>query len=163
MMSRNVLVAYATKSGGTAAIAEAVGDELRDRGHQVAVRDVSQVGSIADYDAVVLGSAIRLGRWRPEAVRFLRRHSDELRNRQVWLFHSGPLGPQAGEAQAMPPNVQRLVRRIGATPAMTFGGRLDWNLIRAWARDIGAAICAVEVSSWHRPALDSVAGSRAAR
>lgn len=174
-MSRNVLVAYATKMGATAGIAEAIGAELRSHGHQVDVREVGQVSTISRYDAIVLGSAVYAHRWRPEAVTFLRHHTHELRDRQVWLFHSGPVGPASDQLQSMPRKVQRLAHRIGATPAMTFAGKLstetaegflatrmartelagdfrDWDLIAAWANDVAAAVSAIEVSSWHRPA-----------
>ncbi|MEV5965971.1 flavodoxin domain-containing protein [Kribbella sp. NPDC051952] len=162
-MSRKVLVAYASKMGATAGIAEVISDELRERGHEVDVLDVTQVRTVEPYDAVVLGSAIYLRRWRPEARQFLKRCADELRTRQVWLFHSGPVGPDKDQDQEMPPAVRRLAREIGATPAVTFAGRLepatakgflarhlatgnmsgdsrDWTKIRAWAADISAAI-----------------------
>ena len=162
-MSRKVLVAYASKMGATADIAEAIGDELRSHGHDVDVLDVAQVRTIEPYDAVVLGSAIYIRRWRRDAVRFLRSNVDELRKRQVWLFHSGPVGPDKDQEQAMPPAVRRLAREIGATPAVTFAGRLepatakgflarrlakgtlsgdsrDWPKIRAWAADLSTAI-----------------------
>jgi menaquinone-dependent protoporphyrinogen oxidase len=174
-MSRNVLVAYATKMGATAGIAEAIGTELREQGHHVDVLEVTQVRTIEPYDAVVLGSAIYLRRWRRDAVHFLRKHVEELRKRQVWLFHSGPVGPDKDQDQEMPPAVRHLAREIGATPAVTFAGRLDpetakgflarrlatgnlagdsrdWTKIRAWATDISAAIAATQRSTWRRPA-----------
>ncbi|MER7246893.1 flavodoxin domain-containing protein [Kribbella sp. NPDC000426] len=173
-MSKKVLVAYASKSGATAGIAEAIGTELRAHNHVVDVLDVNQVKDITPYDAVVLGSAIYIRRWRREAVRFLRHHVDELRARQVWLFHSGPVGPDKDEEQTMPPAVRHLAHEIGATPAVTFPGSLDpdtakgflarhmatgdlagdsrdWTVIRAWATDINAALEATERSTWHRP------------
>jgi menaquinone-dependent protoporphyrinogen oxidase len=176
-MSRKVLVAYASKMGATAGIAEAIGAELRERGHDVEVLDVTQVRSIEPYDAVVLGSAIYIRRWRREAVRFLRNNVDELRKRQVWLFHSGPVGPDKDQVQDMPPAVRHLAREIGATPAVTFAGRLepatakgflarrlasgtlsgdsrDWTRIRAWAADLSAAIAASQRSTPDRPAGD---------
>ncbi|WP_427891994.1 flavodoxin domain-containing protein [Kribbella sp. GL6] len=173
-MSKKVLVAYASKMGATAGIAQAIGDELRAHGHDVDVLDVARVQDITPYDAVVLGSAIYLRRWRREAVHFLRHHVDELRQRQVWLFHSGPVGPDKDQDQAMPPAVRHLAHQIGATPAVTFAGRLeqdtatgflarrlatgslagdarDWDKIRRWSADISAAIEATQRSTWHRP------------
>ncbi|MET9311840.1 flavodoxin domain-containing protein [Kribbella sp. NPDC003505] len=174
-MSKNVLVAYASKSGATAGIAEAIGAELRAHGHDVDVLDVNRVQDLARYDVVVLGSAIYIRRWRKDAVRFLRHNVDALRERQVWLFHSGPVGPDKDQDQDMPPAVRHLAHEIGATPARTFAGRLepdtakgflarrlatgnlaadsrDWDKIRAWASDISASIEATERSTWHRSA-----------
>jgi menaquinone-dependent protoporphyrinogen oxidase len=162
-MSSKVLVAYASKMGTTAGIAEAIGAVLRERGHSTDVRDVNGVGSITQYDAVVLGSAIYFRRWRPEAVRFLRRYADELGDRHVWLFHSGPVGPDREQTQEMPAKVHRLARRIGAAPATTFAGAIlpatakgflarrlaagnlagdsrDWPLITTWAEEIAATL-----------------------
>ena len=164
-MSKKVLVTYASKMGATAGIAAAIGDELAAHGHHVDVLAVDSVAGVEPYDAVVLGSAIYIRRWRPEAVRFLRRHVDELRGRQVWLFHSGPVGPDKHQDQDMPPAVRRLANEIGATPATTFAGRLepgtakgflarrlatgnlagdcrDWDEIRAWAAGISAVLAA---------------------
>ena len=174
-MSRKVLVAYASKMGATAGIAEAIGDELRIHGHDVDVLDVAEVHTVEPYDAVVLGSAIYARRWRRDAVRFLRHNVEELRRRQVWLFHSGPVGPDKDQEQDMPTAVRRLAHEIGATPAVTFAGRLepatakgflarrlaagalagdsrDWAKVHAWAADISAAIAATQRSTWHRPA-----------
>jgi hypothetical protein len=53
-----VLVAYGSKHGSTAEIADRIGERLREAGHEV---DVLPAGSVTDldrYEAVVLGSAV---------------------------------------------------------------------------------------------------------
>lgn len=167
-MSKKILVTYATKMGATATIAAVVGAELRTAGQQVDVREVGAVLAVSEYDAVVLGSAIYRGRWLPEAVRFLRDHERELRNRQVWLFHSGPIGPSKNQDQPVPPDVARLAGLVQANPIKTFAGDLqadavaavhanraelerligdsrDWPQIRAWSDDIAGALQAAPV------------------
>ena len=47
-----VLVSYGSKMGGTAGIAELVGQALTDAGFQADVRPVSEVDRIEAYDAV---------------------------------------------------------------------------------------------------------------
>jgi len=83
-------VAYASKHGSTAEIAEAIGDELRAAGRTVDVRDAGEVTDLAGYDAVVLGSATYMRRWRREARRFLRHHASALADCPFWVFSSGP-------------------------------------------------------------------------
>ncbi|MFI5696451.1 flavodoxin domain-containing protein [Kribbella sp. NPDC051586] len=159
-MTVKVLVAYATKMGSTASIAAAIGSELRDAGCEVDVHELGAVQAVSPYDAVVLGSAIYRRRWLPEAVRFLRRHERQLSARPLWLFHSGPLGAARNQDQTVPSDVARLVRLIGAAaPVKTLAGELqadavthhrdlerlvgdsrNWQEIRAWSREIAAAL-----------------------
>src|SRR5690606_28152094 len=73
-----VLVAYASKMGGTKEIATAIGARLTDGGYLTDVRPVEAVDSVTGYDAVVLGSAVYAGRWRPAAARFVQRCRSQL-------------------------------------------------------------------------------------
>jgi menaquinone-dependent protoporphyrinogen oxidase len=57
-MDIRVLVAYATKYGATAEIAEKMGQVLRQAGLQTDVLPADRVGDLAPYRAVVLGSAV---------------------------------------------------------------------------------------------------------
>ncbi|HLT59746.1 MAG TPA: flavodoxin domain-containing protein [Microlunatus sp.] len=128
-MSR-VLITYATRMGSTAEIARAIGDRITRRGPDAEVLPVQRVRGLARYDAVVVGSAVRLHRWLPEAVHWLRDNAPDLAERPTWLFQSGPCGADAAEPQPVPRAVARLAYCIGAARPVTFGGRLDPNRAR---------------------------------
>lgn len=120
-----VLVAYGSKMGGTAGIAEKVADALRARGHDVTLEPAGRVPRRAVFDAAVIGSALYGGRWRPEAVRLLKRLARSGHRPPVWLFHSGPLGDdQADTPMPLPGKVRAAAERLGARDVVTFGGRL---------------------------------------
>jgi menaquinone-dependent protoporphyrinogen oxidase len=87
-----VLVAYASRHGGTAGIADRVSARLRERGVLAEARPVSEIGDIEGYDAFVVGSAAYMYHWLKEATSFAKRHRVLLSQRPVWLFSSGPLG-----------------------------------------------------------------------
>ena len=86
-----VLVTAASRHGGTREIAEAIARELEAQGVSVELRELEEVSDLGRYDAVVLGSAVYLGRWLEPALRFVERHADELAERKTWLFSSGPI------------------------------------------------------------------------
>jgi menaquinone-dependent protoporphyrinogen oxidase len=120
-----VLVTYGTKMGGTAGIAEMVGDALTAAGLQVDVRSASERADIGTYDAVIVGGALYNNRWHRHARRFVNRHTDLLRIRPAWLFSSGPLDDSAATGEIEPvAQVQQLLRRVGARGHVTLGGRL---------------------------------------
>jgi menaquinone-dependent protoporphyrinogen oxidase len=87
-----VLVAYATRHGATAGIAERIATVLTEEGHPAEARPVEHVRDLDGYDAVVLGGAAYMFHWLKPAVKFARTHRAELAERPVWLFSSGPLG-----------------------------------------------------------------------
>ncbi|MCU0506273.1 MAG: flavodoxin domain-containing protein [Chloroflexi bacterium] len=87
-----ILVAYATRHGATAGIAERIGDRLRSHGLEA---DVVPAGSVKDprpYDAYVVGAAAYMFHWLGDATAFVRRNRDLLASRPTWLFTSGPIG-----------------------------------------------------------------------
>jgi len=54
MSARRVLIAYATKHGTMAEVAEVIADELRSLDHQVDVQRVEEAADITWYDAVIV-------------------------------------------------------------------------------------------------------------
>jgi menaquinone-dependent protoporphyrinogen oxidase len=73
-----ILVAYASKSGSTIDVAQTIGKGLADKGATVDVLPVKAIKSIDGYRAIVIGSAIRMGQWLPEAVDFIKNHQARL-------------------------------------------------------------------------------------
>ncbi|MCU0483703.1 MAG: flavodoxin [Chloroflexi bacterium] len=87
-----VLVAYASRHGATAGIAERIAATLRASGIEAVARPVAEIRDVAGYDAFVIGSAAYMFHWLKEATAFAKRHRAGLAGRPVWLFSSGPLG-----------------------------------------------------------------------
>jgi menaquinone-dependent protoporphyrinogen oxidase len=122
-----VLVAYGSKMGGTAGIAERVAETLKGRGHQVTLAPAGKAPRRMAWDAAVVGSGLYAGHWRRDAVRLLKRLARPgEKPARVWLFHSGPVGDEhADDPAALPAKVQALAERLDAADVVTFGGRLD--------------------------------------
>ena len=98
-----VLVAYASKNGSTAEIAEAIAQGLERHGLEVDCLEAGAVRHLESYGAVVLGSAVYAKRWRGSARQFLRRHRAVLPSVPWWVFSSGPVGepkPDSPDAAA---------------------------------------------------------------
>lgn len=85
-MSNHILVAYATFTGSTAEIAQAIGDVLSQNGASVDVRRMTEVTDLSEYDSVVLGSAIQKSAWLPEAMQFVRTHQQALSQKRTAVF-----------------------------------------------------------------------------
>lgn len=167
-MSDKVLVAYGSKYGSTAEIAEAIGKAMRENGFDVDVLSADTVSDVTPYQAVVLGSAVYAGMWRKDAVKFLESQEAELAQRPVWLFSSGPTGEgdpvELLDGWRLPEAQQSIADRISARDIAVFHGNMDedklnlgeklivkaikgkfgdyrdWDAIRAWASQIGAAL-----------------------
>jgi menaquinone-dependent protoporphyrinogen oxidase len=85
-MSNRILVAYASQTGSTAGVAEAIGRTLADSGAQVDVLRMQDVKDLGLYRAVVAGSAIHGGAWLPEAMQFVQDHRLELARKPFAAF-----------------------------------------------------------------------------
>jgi menaquinone-dependent protoporphyrinogen oxidase len=130
-MPKNILVTYASRTGSTAGVAEAIGQTLAESGAQVEVRPMQDIKSsqeLAAYGAVVAGSAIQGRRWLPEAMQFMRTYQAELARKPFAAFlvcmtlaMPGADKYRAGVAEWLAP-VRALVRPVSEG---LFPGALD--------------------------------------
>lgn len=138
-MNSQVLVAYATKYGATAEIAEKIGQVLRQAGLQTDVLPVDRVSNLSSYKAVILGSAVYIGGWRKEAAKFLKVNEKVLAEQLVWLFSSGPTGEgnpvELTEGWHFPKALQPIADRIQPRDIAVFHGAIHkqkLNFIEKW-------------------------------
>lgn len=117
-----VLVTCASKHGATTEIAEALGRELCARGIDAEVKRAEDVDGVGAYDAVVLGSAVYMGRWLPEARALADVYGAELASRPTWLFSSGPIGDPPRPLE--PPDLDGVLERLHPRGYRILSGRL---------------------------------------
>lgn len=85
-MPDKILVTYATRAGSTVGVAEAIAKTLAESGAQVDLRPMTEVSDLTPYHAVVAGSAIRGGKWLPEAMKFMKTHQAALKQKRFAAF-----------------------------------------------------------------------------
>lgn len=159
IMSRPVLVAYASKHGSTAEVAEVVASTLVERGLTVDVRSVTEVDDLSCYGGIVLGGALYMGRLHAEARRFLRHQRAGLAAVPFAVF---AMGPGTLEEKDVAGSRAQLERALGSVPEVVpfavaiFGGVIqreelrfpfnrmpetdarDWDAIHRWAESLAA-------------------------
>lgn len=167
-METRVLVAYGSKHGATAQIAEKIGAVLRSAGLSADVVPAEAVSDLTPYGAFVIGSAVYIGRWRKGPSRLLEHNLPRLVGTPVWLFSSGPLGD--GDPLALtdgwrfPVKLKPIIDRISPRGIAVFHGAVDpgkltmverwllqntdspvgdfrdWGAIASWANGIAATL-----------------------
>ncbi len=161
-MSNKILIAYSTKAGSTASVAQAIGETLAANGAGVDVLPVKAVEDVRAYRAVVLGSAVRFGQWLPEAVKFVEKNQDALKRLPTAFFtmHLMNLGDDEVSRKnrllyldpvrkLVVPGKEAFFAGVGDLSKVSFidsligkmvkspeGDFRDWQAIRGWAQDL---------------------------
>lgn len=145
-MSRILLVA-ASHFGRTRAIAERIAQRLREAGHRVDLVDANKDAWFtppADYDAVVLGSRIELGRVAPEMVDFIRDHRLVLQDMPTAFFSVSMAASKGiqGVGRDASGYCAALFDKVGWTPTVfaAFAGGLPYRRYGWWMRAVMRAI-----------------------
>jgi len=165
-VGNKILVAYASRAGSTGEVAEAIGQVLCEAGAAVDVRLVKEVTDLSPYRAVIVGSAIYMGKWMSEAVKFVETHRETLSQMPVACFTvcltlkedteenrrevAAYLDPVREVVQPVDvglfagvmdynklPFIFRLMMKAMKSPQGDFR---DWEAIRAWAAGVRPAL-----------------------
>ena len=89
-MKEKTLVVFGSKHGSTADIADKIGEVLIQSGMYVDVIPAKIVSSIDAYDTIVIGSALYIGQWRKEVIKFINNNQNILINKKSILFLNLP-------------------------------------------------------------------------
>ncbi len=162
-MDEKILVAYASKCGSTGGVAEAIGQTLCTNGTAADVQLVKNVTDVSPYQAVIVGSAVRMGQWLPDAVKFVEKHREPLSRVPVAYFSvcmtlqddteenrrevAGYIDPVREIVQPVTvgafagamdyDQLSFILRSMLKAMKVPEGDYRDWNAIRAWATNVG--------------------------
>jgi len=158
-MAKKILVTYGTVSGSTGEVAQAIASEMQAGDVVVDVKPVEAVRKIEGYDAVVLGTAVRMFRILGKTRRFLRKHRKALSQVPTAYFlvcltmgEETPENTQKAIDYAKPMvkvrqpvslglfggciNHEKMTDFFGKSmKSMPEQDHRDWDAIQAWARE----------------------------
>jgi menaquinone-dependent protoporphyrinogen oxidase len=161
-----ILVAYVSRTGSTAEIAQAVARELQAAGHSAETAEIGKTASPAGYAAVVIGGPMYMGRVDSRMAKFTKQFASELAGVPVAAFVVC-LAPVSKDPDGVAFAQKALTTALGPVrpvAAAVFAGRLDperlswfqqwitrkvnspvgdfrdWGAITAWSRGLPAAM-----------------------
>jgi len=161
-MTARILVAYASRKGSTAGIAQAIGKELTLEGYTVDVSEMKSVTSLAGYNAVVIGAPVYTGKVTGDVAAFVSTNKDELSRVPVAGFVTGiaPVFPKTGDVKGFTDQLVTALSPVRPVAVTMFAGTLDagkmnlverslttlmkvptgdfrdWDAIAAWAKTL---------------------------
>ena len=165
-IQKRVLISYASRCGSTGGVAEAMGQVLCGMDASADIRLVGNVNDLSPYHAVIVGSAIRRGKWLPEAVGFVKDNQDMLgrlpiayfvvcltmkdntaENRSTAMAYLDPVRKEAPKIQPVAVglfpgaiNFSKLSfvdKTIMKAKGATEGDFRDWSAVKTWASAAG--------------------------
>jgi len=165
-MKKRVLISYASRCGSTGGVAEAMGQVLCGMGASADIRLVANVNDLSFYHAVIVGSAIRRGKWLPEAVGFVKDNLDILgqlpiayfvvcltmkdnteENRSKVMAYLDPVRKEAPKIQPVAvglfpgaldySKLSFVDKTIMKAKGASEGDYRDWSAVNAWASAVG--------------------------
>lgn len=166
-MSKRILVTYASKRGSTGEVASTIGKTIAQTGARVDVLPIKKITDLSVYQAVFIGSAIRVAKWLPEASNFVSEQRTVLERIPTayftvcaTLFEDTPAKrtqasgflepvravlPPAAEGyfagKVDPKTLSFIENTMLKSRGVPQGDFRDWNKIAEWAQSTYSQIC----------------------
>lgn len=135
-MSKRVLLAYGTRYGSSIDIAEEIANVLKEKDVEVVPINLSEVKkskwpSPDQYDGVIVGSGIKIGRWTSSAKNFLKINSDKFKGEEglpLGVFVSSATAIENQE-EARQKYIEEVMEKFELEPDVyqAFPGVLDFS------------------------------------
>jgi menaquinone-dependent protoporphyrinogen oxidase len=166
MKNNKILTVYASKCGSTGEVAHTIAQTLAQKGLTVDVKLAKNVTTLDGYKAALVGSAIRMGSWLPEALDFVKTNQAHLKSIPTAFFTVHMLNTDDSEASIrareaytapvraiLAPQVEvfftgmidpkrlslfdwLITEMVKKSTNTPIGDYRDWDKIRAWAGQI---------------------------
>ena len=127
-MLPELLIAYTSRGGSTAEVAEAIGVSLREAGIMVEVQPMGQVESLLGWKALILGVPLYMGGFPGEFHKFFARHREALDVLHPWFFVLGPIQNVPKDFEAARTQAEKQLKRypwFRPAEIRIFGGKWD--------------------------------------
>ena len=127
-MPAEVLIAYCSRSGSTAEVAQAIGETMRAAGVLADVKPLAEIESVAHGRAVMLGTALYIGHFPKEFHQFVTRFQKELEAVRPWIFVLGPTEKDRKQFAAAEEQARKELGRhpwLRAADVRILGGKFD--------------------------------------
>ena len=130
-----ILLTSSSRHGSTDEVAAVIAERLQAAKIDVDIKRPEDVDVVDGYDAFILGSAVYMTKWTPEAVDFTARFHESLKARPVWAFSVGLSGLPKGKVSD-PMRIGPVLLAIDPEDHVTFPGRFDPSKLSLRERSI---------------------------
>ncbi|MFX1283785.1 MAG: flavodoxin domain-containing protein [Promethearchaeota archaeon] len=126
-----MLIVFASRFGSTDEIAHEIAEELEKNEITTLVlnlKDGENIPSLDEFDGILVGSGVKMGRWTKEAFKFLKQNQEPLNTKILGLFvSSGEAANPKTRDGAREKYLEKIMEKTGVKADMVeaFGGVFD--------------------------------------
>jgi menaquinone-dependent protoporphyrinogen oxidase len=142
------LIAYGTRFGATTGTSEEIAKILRTAGYDTKIANLREekIKDISEYDLILVGSGMKMGKWVNESKDFLKNFQEEINQKKLALFVSsmqalaekqGKTDKEGGVCSASEV-AENIVAEYGLKPITIgiFGGVINYNKMGFFERKV---------------------------